>query len=81
MTYLYLCIPGMVHEVRLLKSADRIPNIGDRLEIDTVWFNKSSRSLLEATPARHCFERNAEMERQSFAGYLAKSVVTATGRR
>ena len=31
MTYLYLYIPGMAHEVQLSESADRIPNMGDRL--------------------------------------------------
>ena len=36
MTYLYLYIPGMAHEVQLSESADRIPNMGDRLEIVTV---------------------------------------------
>ena len=36
MTYLYLYIPGMAHEVQLSESADRIPNMGDRLEIDAV---------------------------------------------
>ena len=35
MTYLYLYIPGMAHEVQLSESADRIPNMGDRLE--TCW--------------------------------------------
>ena len=68
MTYLYLYIPGMAHEVQLSESADRIPNMGDRLEIET-------------TPACHCFEKNAETERQSLAEYLAESVVTVTGRR
>ena len=34
MTYLYLYIPGMAHEVQLSESADRIPDMGDRLEID-----------------------------------------------
>ena len=33
MTYLYLYIPGMAHEVQLSESADRIPNMGDRLEV------------------------------------------------
>ena len=28
MTYLYLYIPGMAHEVQLSESADRIPNMG-----------------------------------------------------
>ncbi len=73
MTYLYLYIPGMAHEVQLSESADRIPNMGDRLEIDAV--------RLETTPACHCFEKNAETERQSLAEYLAESVVTVTGRR
>ena len=57
MTYLYLYIPGMAHEVQLSESADRIPNMGDRLEIDAVRLDKSSRNLLETTPACHCFER------------------------
>ena len=74
MTYLYLYIPGMAHEVQLSESADRIPNMGVRLD-------KSSRNLLETTPACHCFEKNAETERQSLAEYLAESVVTVTGRR
>ena len=56
MTYLYLYIPGMAHEVQLSESADRIPNMGDRLEIDAVRLDKSSRNLLETTPACHCFE-------------------------
>ena len=43
MTYLYLYIPGMAHEVQLSESADRIPNMGDRLEIDAVRLDKSSR--------------------------------------
>ena len=30
MTYLYLYIPGMGHEVQLSESADRIPDMGDR---------------------------------------------------
>ena len=81
MTYLYLYIPGMAHEVQLSESADRIPNMGDRLEIDAVRLDKSSRNLLETTPACHCFEKNAETERQSLAEYLAESVVTVTGRR
>ena len=51
MTYLYLYIPGMAHEVQL------------------------------SEPACHCFEKNAETERQSLAEYLAESVVTVTGRR
>ena len=51
MTYLYLYIPGMAHEVQLSESAC------------------------------HCFEKNAETERQSLAEYLAESVVTVTGRR
>ena len=50
MTYLYLYIPGMAHEVQLSESADRIPNMGDRLEIDAVRLDKSSRNLLETTP-------------------------------
>ena len=54
MTYLYLYIPGMAHEVQLSESADRIPNMGDRLEIDAVRLDKSSRNLLETTPACHC---------------------------
>ena len=74
MTYLYLYIPGMAHEVQLSESADRIPKMGDRRD-------KSSRNLLETTPACHCFEKNAETERQSLAEYLAESVVTVTGRR
>ena len=41
MTYLYLYIPGMAHEVQLSESADRIPNMGDRLEIDAVRLDKS----------------------------------------
>lgn len=28
MTYLYLYIPGMAHEVQLSESADRIPKYG-----------------------------------------------------
>ena len=76
-----LYIPGMAHEVQLSESADRIPNMGDRLEIDAVRLDKSSRNLLETTPACHCFEKNAETERQSLAEYLAESVVTVTGRR
>ena len=47
MTYLYLYIPGMAHEVQLSESADRIPNMGDRLEIDAVRLDKSSRNLAE----------------------------------
>ena len=81
MTYLDLYIPGMAHEVQLSESADRIPDMGDRLEIDAARLDKSSRNLLETTPACHCFERNAETERQSLAEYLAESVVTVTGRR
>ena len=46
-----------------------------------VRLDKSSRNLLETTPACHCFEKNAETERQSLAEYLAESVVTVTGRR
>ena len=68
MTYLYLYIPGMAHEVQLSESADRIPDMGDRLEIDAARLDKSSRNLLET-------------ERQSLAEYLAESVVTVTGRR
>ena len=47
----------------------------------TRYGDKSSRNLLETTPACHCFEKNAETERQSLAEYLAESVVTVTGRR
>ena len=65
MTYLYMYIPGMAHEVQLSESADRIPDMGDRLEIDAARLDKSSRNLLETTPACHCFERNAETERQT----------------
>ena len=43
--------------------------------------SKLTRNLLETTPACHCFEKNAETERQSLAEYLAESVVTVTGRR
>ena len=42
MTYLYLYIPGMAHEVQLSESADRIPNMGDRLEIDAVRLDRWS---------------------------------------
>ena len=71
----------VINKVQLSESADRIPNMGDRLEIDAVRLDKSSRNLLETTPACHCFEKNAETERQSLAEYLAESVVTVTGRR
>ena len=47
MTYLYLYIPGMAHEVQLSESADRIPNMGDRLEIDAVRLDKELKELKE----------------------------------
>lgn len=33
MTYLYLYIPGMAHEVQLSESADRIPDMGTGLKL------------------------------------------------
>lgn len=80
MTCLYLYIPGMPHEVQLSESADRIPEVGDRIEVDASWIDKFFRNLLETTPAWHCFERNAKTEQQSLAEYLAESVMTVTGR-
>lgn len=80
MTCLYLYIPGMPHEVQLSESADRIPEVGDRIEVDASRLDKFSRNLLETTPAYHCFERNGKTEQQSLAEYLAESVMTVTGR-
>jgi len=80
MTTLYMYIPGLGNEILLTRSADCIPEIGDRIDMAATRLDKHSHEILESVPACRCFAGNQVPGKLTLGVYLKVGKVTVTGR-